>query len=80
MAKLREKLHSQFDVYGFGKSGAPLSQYLQMTRYVIKHFDPEIIVINVIRNDFDESLRRVWPQAPPLIIGGPGRENVDTHL
>jgi len=51
-----------------------------MTRYVIKHFDPEIIVINVIRNDFDESLRRVWPQAPPLIIGGPGRENVDTHL
>ena len=56
---LRRKLRGQYDVYGFGKSGAPLSQYLQMTRYVTKRFNPSVIVVNVVHNDFDESLTSV---------------------
>jgi len=79
-ANLREKLHGRFDVYGFGKSGAPLSHYLQMTRYVVKHFDPDIIVINVIHNDFDESLRRVLPQAYFLQIEINGSEIREASL
>lgn len=46
----------KFDVYSFGISGAGLSEFLQISRYVRKYFDPEILVINVVDNDFDESL------------------------
>jgi hypothetical protein len=53
---LREKIRDQYGVYGFGKSGAALSQHLQMGRYVSKHFNSDVIVINVVHNDFDESL------------------------
>jgi len=53
---LRRKVGDQYDVYGFGKSGAALSQYLQMSRYVNRTFDPAVIVVNVVHNDFDESL------------------------
>ena len=53
---LRQKVQSQYDVYGFGISGAPLSEYLQMSRYVVKHFDPEVIVINVVQYDLEESV------------------------
>src|SRR5262249_43630004 len=56
---LRRKLGEKYDVYGFGSSGAALSQYLQMSRYVNKVFDPDIIVVNVVHNDFDESLLSV---------------------
>jgi len=56
---LRDKVRGQYDVYGFGKSGAPLSQYLQMSRYANKQFNPAVIVINVVHNDFDESLLSV---------------------
>ena len=47
---------NSWDVYSFGISGAPLSQYLNMSRYVARHFDPDIFVINLVYNDFDESL------------------------
>jgi hypothetical protein len=55
-AKLREKLGGKCEVYSFGMSGAALSQYLQISRYVNKYFKPNILVINVVHNDFDESL------------------------
>ena len=55
-ARLRQKLAGKFDVYSFGISGAALSEYLQISRYVRKYFDPDILVINVVHNDFDESL------------------------
>ena len=45
-----------WEVYAFGISGAPLSQYLHMSRYVAKTFDPDVLVINIVYNDFDESL------------------------
>lgn len=46
---------SQYHVMSFGTSGAPLSQYLQLSRYAQK-FKPEIIVFNLVHNDFDESI------------------------
>ena len=59
--RLREKLKNHFDVYEFGRSGAPLSQYLHMSRYVIEHYEPDILIVNVIHNDFDQSLRNKNP-------------------
>lgn len=44
------------DVYSFGVSGAPLSHYLHMSRYVARVFDPETLIINLILNDFAESI------------------------
>ncbi|WP_420264175.1 SGNH/GDSL hydrolase family protein [Candidatus Magnetominusculus dajiuhuensis] len=55
-SKLKDKLHGQFDVYSFGVNGASLSQYLQTSRYVNKRFAPDILVFNIVHNDFDESL------------------------
>ena len=44
------------EVYAFGKSGYPLSQYLHVARYVKSKFDPDIYVVNMVTNDFKESL------------------------
>jgi hypothetical protein len=56
-AVLRGLVGSHFDVYGFGMPGAPLSQYLQMSRYVDRNFDPDVLIFVVVHNDFHESLR-----------------------
>lgn len=71
---LRKTFADRFSVYSFGKSGAPLSQYLYLSRYVKKHYRPKIIIINIVLNDFDESLRRFQPQYSYFMqIGnGPG--------
>ncbi len=53
---LREMLIPEYEVYAFGMSGAGLSQYLNMSRYVKKKFDPDILIFNVVYNDFDESV------------------------
>ena len=58
---LRRRQAGRREVYGFGFSGAPLSQYLEMSRYVREVFHPEILVFNVVYNDFDESLRELAP-------------------
>lgn len=58
---LREKLGDEFDVYSFGKSGAPLSQYLNISRYVNKCFSPDILIFNIVHNDFDESIASLNP-------------------
>jgi hypothetical protein len=55
-AILRTKLAGKFEVYSFGISGAALSEYLQISRYVRKYFHPDILVFNLVHNDFDESL------------------------
>jgi hypothetical protein len=54
---LRTLVNRNYEVYGFGISGAPLSQYLLMSRYVKRHFQPEVMVFNVVHNDFRESIR-----------------------
>ncbi len=56
-ALLREKLkNDKYQVYSFGHDGAPLSQYLHMSRYVNKYFNPDIIVFLLVHNDFNESI------------------------
>jgi hypothetical protein len=53
---LRDFSSDSWEVYPFGISGAPLSQYLHMSRYASRYFDPDIFVLNIVYNDFDESL------------------------
>jgi hypothetical protein len=58
---LRESLSDSMEVYSFGISGSQLSQYLQMYRYAAKVFDPDVVVITVVHNDFDESIFNLKP-------------------
>jgi len=48
---------SNVEVYRFGMDGAPLSQYLHMMRREVLDYSPDIVVIPLIHNDFDESYR-----------------------
>ncbi len=66
---LHESLKDNMDVYSFGMAGSPLSNYLNMSRYVVANFNPDILLINVVFNDFNESVydfsdpslrRRFW--------------------
>ncbi len=58
-ASLAERLevagNGRLQVYRFGISGAPLSHYLQMARYVAQTYHPDMIVLVLVHNDFDES-------------------------
>jgi hypothetical protein len=58
---LRNKLFPDYEVYAAGTSGASLSQYLHVSRYMNNHFDPDILIFNVVHNDFDESIRELYP-------------------
>ena len=60
---LGQKLDGSSEVYAFGVSGSPFSQYLHMSRYVKQNFSPDVLVINLVHNDFDESLKQfcVYP-------------------
>ncbi len=60
-ALLGRDLFGSHDVYAFGISGAPLSQYLHISRYVTKFFNPDILIFNIVMNDFDESIYRISP-------------------
>jgi hypothetical protein len=48
--------YEHIEVYSFGVSGAPLSQYLSMMRYISDTYHPDAYVINIVHNDFEESL------------------------
>lgn len=58
-ASLAEQLEGagqgRLQVYRFGISGAPLSQYLAMARHVARTYRPDMIVLVLVHNDFDES-------------------------
>jgi hypothetical protein len=45
------------EVLQFGMDGAPMSQYLHMLRREVAAYKPDLVVIPVIHNDFDESFR-----------------------
>lgn len=47
------------EVFRFGISGAPLSQYLYMVEHTVVRYKPDWIVIVLVHNDFDESFRFV---------------------
>ena len=56
VAEKLEELLPATDVYRFGISGAPLSQYVKIFDYVLSVYSPDVVVINVVNNDFIESL------------------------
>jgi len=74
-AVLRALLHDSVDVYTLGISSAPLSQYLQMARYAARTFHPDVIVVNVVHNDFDQSVRTLSP-TPWFLQFAPDRDGV----
>lgn len=45
-------------VYSFGMSGAPLSQYLIWAAYAKEAYAPNLLIVNIVGNDFHESLPR----------------------
>lgn len=52
---LASELGQAWEAFAFGVSGAPLTQYLHMTRYVVPRFSPDVLVLNLVHNDFTES-------------------------
>jgi hypothetical protein len=52
---LRRGLDGRARVYGFGFSGSPLSQYLAVARGIRDVYKPDMMVFNIVSNDFDES-------------------------
>ncbi len=53
--KLEKLLGQKHEVYRFGISGAPLSQYLHMLRQEVTRYTPDLVVVMLVHNDFDES-------------------------
>ena len=53
---LGDSLGKNYQVYSFGVSGSPLSQYLHVSRYVEKKYNPDIYIFNLVHNDFHESI------------------------
>jgi lysophospholipase L1-like esterase len=45
------------EVYRFGISGAPMSQYLQMIEREVVRYRPDWVVLLIVHNDFDESYK-----------------------
>lgn len=48
------------EVYRFGIDGAPLTQYLYMLKNEVLQYKPDIVVVQLIHNDFDESYRFLY--------------------
>ena len=54
--QLEEELgKDSFEVYRFGMSGAPMSQYLYIIRREVLAYKPDLIVVVLLHNDFVES-------------------------
>ncbi len=53
--QIRKKLSNSTRVYGFGIGGAPLSQYLAFAKMARDTYHPDMMVFNIVSNDFDES-------------------------
>jgi hypothetical protein len=45
------------EVLRFGMDGAPMSQYLHMLRREVAPYKPDLVLVQLIHNDFDESYR-----------------------
>src|SRR3954471_2768620 len=54
--RLAAALKDKFRIYSFAGSGAPLSQYLIWAGFAVREYGARAVVINVVGNDFDESL------------------------
>ncbi|MBL8858404.1 MAG: hypothetical protein JNL28_07875 [Planctomycetes bacterium] len=56
--RLARKYASDARVYSFAAAAAPLSQYLVWAQYARENYSPDVLVISVVGNDFDESLAK----------------------
>lgn len=56
-ADVIKEIGGKAEIYRFGCDNAPLSQYLQMMRYVKKKYNPDVIIITIVHNDFLESIK-----------------------
>jgi hypothetical protein len=54
--RLSKQLGENYQIYTFGVSGSPFSQYLHLSRYVKKEYNPDVYIFTLIHNDFDESI------------------------
>jgi len=45
------------EVFRFGMDGAPLSQYLNVLRREVLAYKPDVVLVQLVHNDFDESYR-----------------------
>ena len=60
--RLARRLDGEIRVYSFSMSMAPLSQYLGYAEHARDTYRPAALVIPIIENDFDQSLR--WIMTP----------------
>lgn len=58
-------------VYSFGFSGAPLSQYLIWAQHAKQNYNNNYLIINVVGNDFDESLPKYFTFMPGFSLYSP---------
>lgn len=56
LQKLLKSQNQNVQVYSFGHSGANFLHYFYMTDYVQRNYNPDLIIVNLVLNDFDESL------------------------
>src|SRR3954463_14189963 len=73
--RLAAALKDKFRVYSFAGSGAPLSEYLIWAGFAVKEYGARAVVINVVGNDFDESLAayRIGPGFWQYVPGPDGQ-------
>lgn len=52
------------ETYRFGIGGAPLSQYVVTLRYVLETYQPDLVLVQLVGNDYDESIAGYEPWGP----------------
>src|SRR5262249_32963705 len=60
---LAREFRGKLRIYSFGFSGAPLSQYLVWAKYARQKYRNDFLIINVVANDFAESLLKYKNEA-----------------
>lgn len=53
----QRRLGAGYEIYRMGISGAPLSQYLYILENEALNYNPDMVVMILVHNDFDESFR-----------------------
>lgn len=61
-SSLQQQLNDKFDVATFAISGSPLSEMIQINRYVNKIFDPEIVVVKLSPVSISQSIQQLEPE------------------
>jgi lysophospholipase L1-like esterase len=51
--------HDKVEVYRFGINGAPMSEYLQILREEVINYNPDLVIIVIVHNDFMESYEMI---------------------